>query len=265
MQVEAEDDTAGLLGLENQPEQAAKKRRLSGPKLKKSREEVMDEEVQKLQAKLAELLDSMKDPSQPMPTAAAVSKLQRAVGGKMVEAKEAGSYQMSTQLEDLNSQLSIFKEALKATAAYLPGNGHPKKSHGDSFCMALQKLQEKFEVALRKFPTAVLGHYASLLHQKDKQRVLHICEPVSDVGQFWKIGYQGYVVQRRFGSTVHYHFKAQSFQPSLLKGIYLEPDQPILNLILNQRGQSCLNERNAAYPSLHRFQGRLSITRCCRS
>ena len=155
----------------------------------------------------------------------------------MVEAKEAGSYQMSTQLEDLNSQLSIFKEALKATAAYLPGNGQPRKSHGDSFCMALQKLQEKFEVALRKFPTAVLGHYASLLHQKDKQRVLHICEPVSDVGQFWKIGYQGYVVQRRFGSTVHYHFKAQSFQPSLLKGIYLEQTTHLKSYLESERSE----------------------------
>ena len=97
MQPEAEDDTAGILGLDSQPEQAAKKRRLSGPKLKKSREELMEEEVEKLQAKLAELLNSMKDPTQPMPTAAAVAKLQRVVGGKMVEAKEAGAYQVSTQ------------------------------------------------------------------------------------------------------------------------------------------------------------------------
>eukprot|EP00435_Cladocopium_sp_Y103_P051000 s1039_g15.t1 len=166
MQAEAEDDTAGLLGLEKEPEQAAKKRRLSGPKLKKSREELMEEEVEKLQAKQAELLNSMKDPTQPMPTAAAVAKLQRAVGGKMAEAKEVGAYQVSTQLEELASQLTSYKEALKCTLSYLPANGHPKKNHADNFVTAMQKLDNK---VLNKFPDTVVGHFASLVHQKDKQ------------------------------------------------------------------------------------------------
>ena len=161
------DDSALALGLENEaePGPSSKKRRLSGPKVKRSREEMFQEEIDKSEAKYQEMLTMMSDPSSSvMPTPAAVAKLQRVVQNRMQDAKEQGSFQASARLQDLHEALTCFKEALRLTAMHLPSNGHPKKQHADAFVEALQKLSKQ---VLDKFPGAVIGQYRHLCHQKD--------------------------------------------------------------------------------------------------
>ena len=84
-----EDNSAQLLGLpEVDPGNQPKKRRLSAPKVKKSREEIFQDEVDKIRAKYEELLANMRDPTAQMPTPAATAKVQRILSAKLVESKE---------------------------------------------------------------------------------------------------------------------------------------------------------------------------------
>lgn len=160
------DDMLGLAGPETTGEQASKRRRLSGPKLRKTREELLEEEVVKAQAKYQEVLNSLSDVNSPMPTCAGIAKLERVVKGKLEEAKESASFTSSTELEELASAVAALKEAVRVTGIYLPPSGHAKKNHSESFVQGLKKLEGR---VLAKFPEAVLGHFHHLCHQKDRQ------------------------------------------------------------------------------------------------
>ena len=164
---EDNDNSADLLGLPlEEPSQAQKKRRLSGgPRLKKSRDEVLQEETVKLESRLEELLASMRDSAAAMPTAAMVTKLQRSVTQKMTEAKEQGSFQNASKLEDLSKELVVLKEALRTTALFLPPSGVATRNHADSFAAALSKLSDSM---LKRFPDPVLGHYGHLVLTKER-------------------------------------------------------------------------------------------------
>ena len=159
------NDLLGLPAPEANAEQASKRRRLSGPKLRKTREE-LEEEVVKAQAKYQEVLNSMSDVNSPMPTCAGVAKLERVVKAKLEEAKESGSFTSSSDLQELANAVAALKEAVRVTGLYLPPNGHPKKNHSESFVQGLKKLEGR---VLAKFPEAVLGHFHHLCHQKDRQ------------------------------------------------------------------------------------------------
>lgn len=162
-----EDNSAQLLGLpEVDPGNQPKKRRLSAPKVKKSREEIFQDEVDKIRAKYEELLANMRDPTAQMPTPAATAKVQRILSAKLVESKEQwGCFETTTALEELEKAVLLFKEALKMTSAYLPHNSHPKKAHGDGFVAAMEKLSQN---VLKRFPEPVLTHYRHLTYLKDR-------------------------------------------------------------------------------------------------
>ena len=165
-----EDDTANLLGLPVEDPEGpgpAKKRRISAgaPKIKKSREEIFAEEVAKIRGKYEELVNSMQEAGSTMPTVANVAKLQRSVVSKKTEAKDHGSFETTTALEDLDTGLQNFKEALRLSGLYLPPSG-PRKSHADSFVTALQNLTPGIR---EKFPESILSHYRHLCHLKDTQ------------------------------------------------------------------------------------------------
>ena len=160
---DVDNEVDDALGLDGVGEPASKKRRLSGPKLRKTREELLDEEISKLQAKYEETLKSMRDPSTPMPTSASVGKIERSAG-KLEEAKANSSFANSQSLQELVDALAAFKEAVRVTGLYLPANGTPKKTHAESFVQGLKKLEGS---VLTKFPEPVLGHFHHLCHQKD--------------------------------------------------------------------------------------------------
>lgn len=164
-----EDNSAALLGLPVEDPEGpgpAKKRRTSqgGPKLKKSREEVFAEEVDRIRGRYQELVNSMQEAGVPMPTVSGVSKLQRSVATKKTEAKDHGSFETTTALDALDTALQNFKEALRLSSLFLPPTGHPRKAHAEGFVAALQALT----LGVReKFPEAILGHYRHLCHLKD--------------------------------------------------------------------------------------------------
>lgn len=163
----ANDDSADVLGLDGlEDTNAVKKRRLSGgPHLKKSREEVLQEEVVKLESRVEELVASMHDASAAMPTVATITKVQRSVTQKVTEAKEQGSFDNVTKLEELGKELAVFKDALRMTVLFLPPSGVAKRAHADGFVAALSNLKR---ATLRRFPEPVLSHYGHLLLTKDR-------------------------------------------------------------------------------------------------
>lgn len=172
--VPAVDESAIALGLDADPEDAnpAKRRRTSGPRLRKSRDEAFAEELERIEAKYEELMASLSDTSSGMPTAAAVAKLQRMVSTKMLEAKEHGFFQGTAKLDELASSMSAVKEALRCTGLYLPATGHPKKTQAENFLKAMEGLERNI---LQRFPDKVLAHFYHLSHQKDGFLGYHTC------------------------------------------------------------------------------------------
>lgn len=166
---DVEDDADEALGLPLQAaDPASKRRRLSGPKLRKTREELLEEEIAKAEARYQEVLSSLADPSSPMPTCAGISKIERVLKTKLEEAKTSSSFASSTALQGLVEAVAALKDAVRVTALYLPASGNPKRAHSESFVEGLKKLDPK---VLSQFPGAVLGHYYHLRHQQDMQLV----------------------------------------------------------------------------------------------
>ena len=156
---------ADLLGLPT--DRPTKARRLSGPKVKKSREEVFAEETEKLVCKWAELMDSMHDS---VPTVATCAKHLRSVNSKLEEARNAGSFETVTGLESLAGKVSLVKEALRVSNLYITANGSVKKNQEASFVNGMSQLPAGL---LQKFPPAIVGRYHLLVHAKDSACRFH--------------------------------------------------------------------------------------------
>lgn len=166
---DVEDDVDEALGLPLQAaDPASKRRRLSGPKLRKTREELLEEDIAKAEARYQDVLSGMADPSSPMPTCAGIAKIERLLKTKLEEAKSSSSFASSTALQGLVDAVVALKDAVRVTALYLPASGHPKRNHSQTFLEGLKRLDAK---VLSHFPGAVLGHYYHLRHQQDMQLV----------------------------------------------------------------------------------------------
>lgn len=161
-----EEDLDNKLGLEDSKEPANKKRRTSGPRVKKGKEEVFFEEVERLQGRYQELLLSMRDSSSPFPNGTVVQKIIRSVTSKLGEGRTAGLFDAVSELETLNNNLTAVKEALRVALLYVTPSGSTRKAHEDAFLTAFQNLPDG---ALQRFPDPLQGHFLHLKHAKDRQ------------------------------------------------------------------------------------------------
>lgn len=156
---------AEALGLElDQVAQASKKRRLSGPKVRRSREEVLQEDTERLNAKFDELLSAMNDPTSPMPTVAMCAKILRSISSKTEESRGAGAFQCVTSLESLSQKLNQVKEALRVSSAYIQPSGNVKKTQEEPFVQVLEQLPQDL---LSKLPASTLDRFYHLVLAKD--------------------------------------------------------------------------------------------------
>ena len=154
-----------MLGLpSSEPEKALKRRRLSGPRVKRSREEVFDDETDKIQAKFQDMLDSMRQENASMPTGAVCAKHLRAIQTKCDEARAAGMFQCVSTLESLTEKCTLVKEALRVAQLYINPSGTTKKNHEDVFIAAFEKLPVPL---LHKFPDVMTDRYYHVIHAKD--------------------------------------------------------------------------------------------------
>ena len=156
---------AMMLGLDHDvPDKPGKRRGMSGPRVKRSREEVFEEETEKLAAKFNEMVETMSDPSAAMPTVAACAKHLRAISPKADEARAAGMFQCVSSLETLQEKCALIKEAIRVSNVYVNPNGTTKKAHEEAFIAAFQKLPLEM---LHKFPRVMLDRFYHVVHSKD--------------------------------------------------------------------------------------------------
>eukprot|EP00435_Cladocopium_sp_Y103_P065276 s157_g27.t1 len=146
------------LGLEVD-QQPSKKRRTSGPRVKKSREEVFQEEAEKLAGRLEELIASLGDTSGQFPTVAACAKLLRPITSKMEEAKTSGCFEVVTELDGLAQKLNLVKEALRVSNLYILPSGNVKKTQEENFIAGFQALPPAL---LAKFPAQITDRFHHL-------------------------------------------------------------------------------------------------------
>lgn len=134
-----------------------------GPKIKKSRDEVFAEELERVQAKFEEILVSLS--SSAPATLVQVNKLDRSVAKKMDDSKKAGLFDVASQMESLLSDLQLIKEAIRTTGVYLPASGLPNKKHEQAFLQAMGNLSVSFR---QRFSDSVRDHYLHVNHTKDQ-------------------------------------------------------------------------------------------------
>ena len=155
---------ADMLGLVPTEDKPGKRRRMSGPRVKRTRDEVFDDDTEKLKAKFQEVLDGMTDPNTAFPTPALCAKHLRAITGKIDEARAAGMFQCVSTLESLGEQCQLVKESLRVAQLYINPSGTTKKNHEDAFISSFEKLPVTL---LHKFPRVMLDRFYHLIHAKD--------------------------------------------------------------------------------------------------
>lgn len=161
-------DAANLgLSLESgQPE--SKRRRLSGPRIKKSREEVFQEQTEQFTGKVDEVINNLGDAAMPFPTVALCAKILRGISSKVEEARSAGCFTTVTQLEALANKLTVIKEGIRVSNLYISPSGSVKKAHEDSFVKGFGQVP----LAIRsRFPGTILNRWLHLVHSKDSVRI----------------------------------------------------------------------------------------------
>ena len=92
---------------------------LGGPRVKKCREEVLEEQREQFTGKVDEVINSLGDPE---------------------EARSAGPFTTVTELEALTEKLTVIKEALRVSNLYFSPSGSVKKAHEDSFVKGFGQL-----------------------------------------------------------------------------------------------------------------------------
>lgn len=141
-----------------------------GPKVKKSRDEVFAEELERGQAKFEEILVSLSSSSPA--TLVQVNKLDRTVVKKVDDSKKAGLFDVASKMESLVSDLQLIKEAIRTTGIYLPASGLPNKKHEQAFLQAMGNLPLAFR---KRFSESVQDHFSHVNHTKDQPASEDVC------------------------------------------------------------------------------------------
>ena len=152
-----EEDEMRRLGLDGP---ASKRRRVSGTRAKRSKEEMYVDEVEKLKLHYHELLDTMKAST---PNTTAITKFLKTLEKKMNECKESGVFDASSKAEAMIRDMTIVKDCIKVAQQYISAKGLPRDQHKEPFLRTFQAVPTSL---LHRMPHAWLDHYIHLAHAK---------------------------------------------------------------------------------------------------
>lgn len=164
---EDEMNERAALGLE--PDQVKKRKSMGstgGPKMKRSREEMFDEQYARIDAQFQELLMALR--SNTPPTLALVNKLDRSAAKKIEDMKKAGLFDQASSLEGLLGKVALVREGVRTMGLYLSSSGMPNRKHEQAFLGAFRKMPLELR---RQFSDSVQDHFLHLVHIKDQQLI----------------------------------------------------------------------------------------------
>lgn len=162
-EAQAEEDLEAerlLLGLEAADvggDKGGRKRRsgqgLAGPKIKRSREEIFEEQLLSTKAKWNELVESLREPS--LPSSQVINGVMRLIQKKLAEAKTNGAFSSISELETLQKNCMNLKEGVRLCGLYIPASGIPNTRHEDSFAAAISNMGPNL---IKHLNASIKGH-----------------------------------------------------------------------------------------------------------
>lgn len=159
---------AKLLGLHAGPQEKKRKSTENNgerAKKKRTKEEMYDEEVDKVQASLATLIGSLSQWPK-TPTGYELGKVDRLVSGRLKSMQENSAFDCVSRLQVFSQQVKCVRECMKAAQTYLPAKGLPKKQHLSAFYDAFAKAQKEVPTVFNAFPATVRCHYQDAAFSK---------------------------------------------------------------------------------------------------
>ena len=167
--LEEEDADLEALGLPAQGNE--KKKKLPGPKAKRSREEMLADEVRKVHQEWNNLLTALGS-FPDAPKAQELARVERMMKNKHKDLRDAHEYDQAQNLNKVLEELDALRQTLKPTQSYTTGTLSTRKKSAPEFWEKMRWLKEKFPAIFSKYPANVKVafhdlHITKLMEQKD--------------------------------------------------------------------------------------------------
>eukprot|EP00438_Fugacium_kawagutii_P023209 Skav215678 [mRNA] locus=scaffold278:133855:141022:+ [translate_table: standard] len=172
LEAELEAQMLGLPGSEQDPAKKRKQDQANGNRAKKrrSKEEMVQEEVDKLSTEMAQIMASVAEwPKKP--SGYDMGKLDRALANKLKMTKEAGIFEQVQRLEQWILEVRLLRECMSTASKYLPNKGLPAKKHFEVFHQAFEKANAEVPRLVSLFPVEVQQHFNEAAFLKDVEAV----------------------------------------------------------------------------------------------
>lgn len=143
------------------PEPASKTKAKAKARVKRSRAEIVEEEVAKMKSEMRLLIEALaKFPDQPKMQE--IGRVERMLSKKRSEFKDACDFEANGEINQLHGQLEVLRAAMKPAISYLTGTLQTKKKIGKDFMDKMAALKEQYPVIYHRFSSETLKAHVEL-------------------------------------------------------------------------------------------------------
>eukprot|EP00438_Fugacium_kawagutii_P031416 Skav205766 [mRNA] locus=scaffold1714:427407:433961:- [translate_table: standard] len=160
MPVEPEEDLdeANMMGL---PEPANPKAKAKAKAVKRSRAEMVQDEVNKLDGEWNALVALCNQfPTSPTPTQ--VGRLDRMISKKIASLKDSFDFEAAGHLAKLQQKIEVFRQGLKSGISYLTGTLATRKRHADEYHTRMEAFQTQLPDIFNILPATAKNAFEEL-------------------------------------------------------------------------------------------------------
>ncbi|CAE7204808.1 unnamed protein product [Symbiodinium sp. CCMP2592] len=209
---EAEDREAAELGLKPKPAEATAK--AAGKKRRKTAEEVMQDEVVKLEQEFDQLIAQLPTFLDSKSFGQDLGKTDRNLQRKLKEANDHHLYEVQNKIKDKAAMLEAIRSATKAAKAFLSSalGGSKKQTLCKEFITHMSQLKSLMPEAVKAMPNAVRISFAEavIAEHIEKQNWDEVAEAVSEealagIGQDFISKVSSKAVERAVGTILSSH------------------------------------------------------------
>lgn len=160
-----EEMEAKMLGIPLNKRKAADQKNDKWKKVRKSKEEIQNEELDKMQVEITTLTGLL--PEWPKkPSGYDLGKVDRILTSKGKSYKDNNFFEGLQKIEAMQREVKNLRDCMQAAQKYIPARGLPKKAHADLFYQAFSKAQGESPTIFYGFPSVVLQHFFEISHVK---------------------------------------------------------------------------------------------------
>ena len=144
---------------------SAKAKGKSGPKVKRTRLEMLQEEVQKVTSEWNTLLSNLTHfPDTPKPQD--VSRVERMLKAKVKELKDNFQFEQVQELTKTLEELDVLRQSMKPAQSFTTGTMSTRKKVGSEFYEKLLALKNRYPTTFARYPGSVKTSFHDMLITK---------------------------------------------------------------------------------------------------